>query len=67
MKKYRSGGTDFRVDLIVTPEPGLFGACEPKRPTGLDWDSLSLLSRLPPYRCSRDGHNGEPHPYLATP
>ena len=31
---------DFRVDLIVTPERVVWCG-EPKRPTGLDWDSLS--------------------------
>ena len=33
-------GHDFRVDLVVTPERVVWCG-EPKRPTRLDWDSLS--------------------------
>lgn len=31
---------DFRVDVIVTPEPVIWCG-QPKRPAGLDWESLS--------------------------
>ncbi len=31
---------DFRVDLIVTPEQVIWCG-QPKRPTGIDWDSMS--------------------------